>query len=970
MNRLRAPAPSRLRLESLEERRVFAGMEVGMNLDWITDYAPAWIFKDAMLQSRQWLSQEMNTVTRAIGNSTMPVQVDANGWPTQLGSYTNAQGQLVTQRLLGVVYNSTNAAHPAGIYHAQWRGTGTLNFMGDGQVVSRGVLPDGRNFAEVNVTPGNGIVFTIDAMSSADPIRDLHLFMPDYNGQSLVHGPWQPGANFSPFHPLFLERLEPFSTIRFMQAADINTSDVVDWDDRKPITAASQMSPAGQFQFGMSPEYQIELANELDADPWFNMPHAASDDYVRHFAQLVHDTLEPGLTAHVEWSNEVWNWAPGFEGHYWARALAEAEGIRIEDVVARETKRDFDLWSQVFSGEEERLVRVVGGFAAAPGPWGWNAMVLSRMEGKFDALAIAPYIAPTAPMRTAYTTATTADQVFADTRTVLPQMLQMVQQSSSLVQSYETQLGRDIQLLGYEGGTHFDGAATAYAQAFFNANADPRLYSLMTDYLHGLEEAGMDMYAHYKFTDRRVPRLLNDDFGTLARMDQPISEAHRYRALIDYIDANEPPPPPPPPPPPAENRPPLLALPYAPSLVEGETLRLPLQASDPDGNSLTFRLLAAPPGASIDATTGLVTWQAVNGPSVASFTVQVTDSGSPPLSQTLAFTAPVANDPPHDLRILGPSTALLGRPVDFQGTFIDAGLSDTHQLSWSLLDSRNRQLASGSGASFRYTPTLAGTYRVRFSVEDDAAVAVVEQTLIAAQAALLPDPADAARTALYVGGSASNDQISIYPATGGAVRVVINARTIGTYQPTGRILLYGGDGNDTLRVQRGIPLPVELYGGRGNDTLYGGDAADLLVGELGNDYLNGGVGRDLLLGGQGADQLLGGADDDLLIGDLCSHEADESALRAVMAEWNSARSYASRIRNLMGDATAPEYGSRLNGSIRLTAGSATATVRSDNAADRMAGSTGFDWFFADLANTIRARRDTADRTAQELLNTT
>src|SRR5262249_9576705 len=121
MTRHRARTTPRLSLESLEARQVF-DMEVGMNLDWITDYAPAWVFKDAMLQSRQWLSQEINTVTRGIANSTMPVDVDANGWPMRLNSFTNAQGQLVTQRLLGVVYNTTNAAHPAGIYHAFWRG--------------------------------------------------------------------------------------------------------------------------------------------------------------------------------------------------------------------------------------------------------------------------------------------------------------------------------------------------------------------------------------------------------------------------------------------------------------------------------------------------------------------------------------------------------------------------------------------------------------------------------------------------------------------------------------------------------------------------------------------------------------------------------------------------------------------------------------------------------------------------------
>lgn len=534
--------------ESLEARDLPSGMAVGMNLDWITDYAPAWVFKDAFLQSRGWMSWDYNTATGQAVQGTRPVQVDSNGWPTRLDQWTNDAGQPMQQRLQSMMYLSTDGAHPAGTYHAQWRGSGRITFLGDGVVTSQGTRADGTRFAELNVaTPSNaGIHLRIDSMDPADPIRDIHVWMPDYNGESFVGQVWRPGSSVSPFHPLFLERLQPFERIRFMQPSNTVTSDIVSWSDRRPVTYARQANFATEFQNGMSPELMIELANELHVNPWFNMPHMANDDYVRNFATLVRDTLDPSLTANVEWSNEVWNWAPGFEAHYWARAQAQAEGIPLEQFVARETVRDFDIWSQVFAGQEQRIVRTIGGFAAAPGQFGWNAQVMSRMGGHFDALAIAPYIAPTQPIRATYTTATTVDQVIADTRAAIGPMSDMVRQAADLLHQYEVSLGRDLQLVGYEGGTHLDAAnGVPYQRAFFEANGDPRLYDVLGEYLVAMEGAGLDSLDYYKFTDRRIATLLNNDFGTLNRMDQPIATAHRYRALLDYIGAtgdDDPPP--------------------------------------------------------------------------------------------------------------------------------------------------------------------------------------------------------------------------------------------------------------------------------------------------------------------------------------------------------------------------------------------------------------------------------------------
>lgn len=84
--------------------------------------------------------------------------------------------------------------------------------------------------------------------------------------------------------------------------------------------------------------------------------------------------------------------------------------------------------------------------------------------------------------------------------------------------------------------------------------------------------------------------------------------------------------------------------------------------------------------------------------------------------------------------------------------------------------------------------------------------------------------------------------------------------------------LFGGDGNDVIYGIGGHDLLAggngddELYGNSGNDEIYGNDGTDKLEGHSGNDKLYGGNGTDDLNGGSGDDQLWGGGGNDTLAG--------------------------------------------------------------------------------------------------------
>ncbi len=84
--------------------------------------------------------------------------------------------------------------------------------------------------------------------------------------------------------------------------------------------------------------------------------------------------------------------------------------------------------------------------------------------------------------------------------------------------------------------------------------------------------------------------------------------------------------------------------------------------------------------------------------------------------------------------------------------------------------------------------------------------------------------------------------------------------------PVQKYLIYGLGGNDTLTGGSKSILGDELYGGDGNDLLYGLDGTDQLWGGDDNDTLYGGKGRDRLWGEDGDDILSGGEDNDNLYG--------------------------------------------------------------------------------------------------------
>jgi Ca2+-binding RTX toxin-like protein len=226
-------------------------------------------------------------------------------------------------------------------------------------------------------------------------------------------------------------------------------------------------------------------------------------------------------------------------------------------------------------------------------------------------------------------------------------------------------------------------------------------------------------------------------------------------------------------------------------------------------------------------------------------------------------------------------------------------------------------ITAGGGASGDYTlEYVAGTLYV---IEHPAP----------GKALVYPDPLRPGTTVLEITGTSRNDVILVKPGKNpGDVKVTFNNKLLGTYQPTGRILIHGGFGNDHLEMSQRITLDAWLYGDAGNDQLFGGHGMNLLMGGAGKDQLWGGRGPGMLIGGPGTDSLRSWAGDNILIGSTTAYDANDAALMAILDLWKTTP-VADRVAALAA------------GAYPLTG----QTVYKDWVTDSLFGGTGNDLFF-------------------------
>lgn len=478
------------------------GGNLGTNLGAVTYYDGVVPFADLVDQAGDWVPQR----TGGTWGTGDPLDLRRDGWPARL-----APGQYATAVLAEVRY-------PAGEYTVSWSGVGTFDVAGTRFTTAAGAR---SGTGTVRLDGSSIALLDLRATDPADPLRAIAVRVPGA----------APGATF---RSAYLAQLAPYRVLRFMDWQRTNSTFA---DPPRSFTCATRTLPDSSSQGtagGVSVERMVELANTVHADPWFTIPHEATDDWISCHARIVATTLDRGLTPRYEFSNETWN--PAFTAFHVLRQEGVERGLGAGDAylglqqrVAQRHVAAMALVSAEFAAAQRRVVRVLAGQAA-------NAWVLDqRLSGAAtatDEVAIAPYLHvhgldPFDPADAAVVAGWTDGRLFGDLATAQTADVDAWTAAHvSLARSW----GKT--LVAYEGGQHLvgDPGNDALTARFTGANRAAGMGTTYRTYLdHWRAATGNALFVH--FTDVGPASR----WGSWGALETPeASTSPKYAALVAW----------------------------------------------------------------------------------------------------------------------------------------------------------------------------------------------------------------------------------------------------------------------------------------------------------------------------------------------------------------------------------------------------------------------------------------------------
>lgn len=492
-------------------------LRIGTNLAGPSDYGAEWPFVDIMHNARTWIPHNATWIDggqNAWDSGVLDqIPVDENGYPLEIPyAVPGAEAEQVVR----TVWANTGKL-PAGDYTVLWSGEGDLSVWGDATELTNA---PGRMTFRLDPRPDGLFALEIERSAPGDHVHDIRVILPGHEA-TYDDEPWTPS---------WIEGLEPFVALRFMDWGHTNNSTLEHWADR-PRLDDFTWTPQG-----VPYELWADVCNMLEKDAWVCVPHLADDDYVRQMAQLFHDRLDPERTIYLEYSNEIWNWM--FDQTHYCNDTGD-QGVPWPERTAPFVQNVFDIWSEVFADDMDRLVRVVG----VQGSWQdvSNRVVGRLRPGSFDAFAPAAYFhfpsGGIADLESRGADATAADVLTLAWDAVRGEAFaSMRSQKQSIADLY------DIPMLYYEGGQHLTpdpfGSEQDYGPALVAANRDPGMYELYTAWLDSLETlaspARPALFMNFSYIAPVSARY--GSWGATERqfdMDTSRQASPKYAALVD-----------------------------------------------------------------------------------------------------------------------------------------------------------------------------------------------------------------------------------------------------------------------------------------------------------------------------------------------------------------------------------------------------------------------------------------------------
>jgi hypothetical protein len=487
---------------SLQPKSRFGINLSGPTADWNTEQA----FVNVFRLSRPWVSQREG----AEWGGGPQLDLDQHGWVKRLEPGCAAET---------ILCNVADGHYPSGRYTVFYDGAGAIGLRGAANVASS---EPGRIVIDVDSSRGY-IGLRVEETMAGDYVRNIRVMMPGFDAQ----------GDRDTFRPDFLQRWRGVACLRFMDWMSTNNSEVVHWSDR------STTNHATYAELGVPLETMIQLANVLEADAWFCMPHSADDDYVRNFALTVSAELNSNRRVWIEFSNEVWN--AGFRQHHDAAARGKQLGFTGESweiarrYAAYRSQQIFNIWKSEL-GRDSRLVCVLPSQAASVRV---SEQVLGFRDAfrSADVLAIAPYITCNIGRSGAEGLTTTiverwdVEQILDYMeRTALPEAIDAIARQKAVADRY------GLKLAAYEAGQHMVGVngvenndiVTSLLHA---ANAHPRMGEIYRRYYDAWTELGGDLLCAYSSVDGWSKW---GSWGLMQYPDDDPTLSPKYRASVDW----------------------------------------------------------------------------------------------------------------------------------------------------------------------------------------------------------------------------------------------------------------------------------------------------------------------------------------------------------------------------------------------------------------------------------------------------
>ena len=245
---------------------------IGINLRNIKDWSTAYPFLNFVKQAREFNDGKGGKL-----------DLDENGWVRSLksGQFVNILFVTLTQDTL-----------PYKRFIVRYKGEGKVIYWHAAKKIKS--IAKNVDLIEVDIS-NRDVAFGVMRITRTNPrnyIRDIEIVPQKYIDI------YDKGEIFNPDYINFISQ---FKTLRFMDWLETNNSHIARWDERPKMTDSRWSKK------GVPYEVIIRLANKTKTNPWITIPHLATDTHIRKLAKLIKKSLDPGLIAYIEYSNEVWN---------------------------------------------------------------------------------------------------------------------------------------------------------------------------------------------------------------------------------------------------------------------------------------------------------------------------------------------------------------------------------------------------------------------------------------------------------------------------------------------------------------------------------------------------------------------------------------------------------------------------------------------------------------------------------------